>query len=70
MTEYAVVIEDAGDNFSAFVPDVPGCVSTGTTIEEATANIREAIALHIDSLRDHGEVVPPATSRVSSVQVA
>jgi predicted RNase H-like HicB family nuclease len=70
MTEYAVVIEDAGENFSAYVPDLPGCVSTGSTVEEVTANIREAISLHIESLREHGEDVPPATSRASSVQVA
>lgn len=70
MTEYAVVVEDAGGNFSAYVPDLPGCVSTGATVEEAIANIREAIALHIESLREHGEDVPPATSRASSVQVA
>jgi predicted RNase H-like HicB family nuclease len=70
MTEYAVVIEDAGENFSAYVPDLPGCVSTGATVEEVTANIREAIALHIESLREHGEEVPPAISRASSVQVA
>lgn len=70
MTEYAVVIEDAGGNYSAYVPDLPGCVATGTTIEEVTANIREAISLHIESLKEHGEVVPPTTSRASSVQVA
>jgi predicted RNase H-like HicB family nuclease len=70
MTEYAVVIENAGENLSAYVPDLPGCVSTGDTIEEVTANIREAIELHIESLREHGEDVPPATSRAWSVQVA
>ena len=70
MIEYAVVIEDAGENFSAYVPDLPGCISTGGTVEEVTANIREAIALHIGSLREHGEDIPPASSRVSSVQVA
>jgi len=70
MTEYAVVIEDAGGNFSAYVPDLPGCVSTGATVEEVTSNIREAIALHIESLREHGEDVPPATSRASSVRIA
>ncbi len=70
MTEYAVVIEDAGENFSAYVPDLPGCVSTGATIEEVTAHIREAIVLHIESLREHGEDVPRPISRVSSVQVA
>lgn len=44
MTEYAIVIEDAGENLSAYVPDLPGCVATGTTIEDVTARIREAIA--------------------------
>jgi predicted RNase H-like HicB family nuclease len=64
------VIEDAGQNNSAYVPDLPDCVSTGSSIEEATANIREAIALHIESLREHGEEVPPPTSPASTVQVA
>ena len=70
MTEYAIVIEDAGTNYSAYVPDLPGCVSTGATLHEATANIRSAIALHIKSLREHGEEVPPPTSQAGSVQVA
>jgi predicted RNase H-like HicB family nuclease len=70
MTEYAIVIEDAGQKFSAYVPDLPGCVAAGTSVEEVTARVREAIALHIESLKEHGEVVPPPTSRVGSVQVA
>jgi predicted RNase H-like HicB family nuclease len=70
MTEYAIVIEDAGQNLSAYVPDLPGCVSTGTSIDEVTTNIREAIALHVASLREHGEEIPPATSRAGTVQVA
>ena len=70
MTEYAIVIEDAGGNLSAYVPDLPGCVSTGTSVEDVTANMRGAIGLHSASLREHGEEVPPATSRASTVQVA
>ena len=70
MNEYAIVIEDAGENFSAYVPDLPGCVSTGTSVDEVTEHIQEAIALHIESLREHGEEVPPPTSRASTVQVA
>jgi predicted RNase H-like HicB family nuclease len=70
MTEYAIVIEDAGANLSAYVPDLPGCVSTGASIDEVTTNMREAVAIHIASLREHGEDVPPATSRASTVQVA
>ena len=70
MNEYAIVIEDAGQNFSAYVSDLPGCVSTGTSVDEVTEHIQEAIALHIESLREHGEEVPPSTSRASTVQVA
>lgn len=70
MTEYAIVIEDAGNNYSAYVPDLPGCVSTGATDDEVTANIRAAIGLHIESLREQGEEVPPPTSRAGTVQVA
>jgi predicted RNase H-like HicB family nuclease len=70
MTEYAIVIEDAGENFSDYVPDLQGCVSTGSSVEEVTANIQEAIVVHIDSLREHGEEVPTPTSRASTVQVA
>jgi len=70
MTECAIVIEDAGNNYSAYVPDLPGCVSTGATVEEVTEHIREAIALHIASLRQHGEEVPGPTSRTATVQVA
>ena len=67
---YAIVIEDAGGNFSAYVPDLPGCVASGATAAEAEAAIREAIAFHIDGLRDDGAAIPAATSRVDYVEVA
>lgn len=70
MAEYAIVIEDGGTNFSAYVPDLPGCVATGGSVEEVTENIRTAITLHIASLQEHGEEVPAPTSRAGSVQVA
>lgn len=61
--EYLVVIEPAEDgSFSAYVPDLPGCVSCGDTVEEVKALIREAIRLHIDSLRRHSEPVPEPRS--------
>jgi predicted RNase H-like HicB family nuclease len=69
VTEYAVVIEDAGKNWSAYVPDLPGCVAVGSSVDEVKAEIRAAIALHIASLREHGEEGPPATSVASMVQV-
>jgi predicted RNase H-like HicB family nuclease len=57
--EYLVVIERAEDeSVSAYVPDLPGCVSCGDSIEESTALIREAIQLHVESLRQHNEPVP------------
>jgi predicted RNase H-like HicB family nuclease len=49
---YAVVIERAGNNYSAYVPDLPGCVATGRTVEEAEAEIREAIEFHLEGLRE------------------
>jgi len=66
MNPYAIVIEQAEGNVSAYVPDLPGCVSTGTTREALEANIAEAIHLHVDSLRAHGEAVPPASSTTTS----
>ena len=48
---YAVVIENAGSNFSAYVPDLPGCIATGATLSETEAAIREAIVFHLDGLR-------------------
>jgi predicted RNase H-like HicB family nuclease len=66
---YAIVIEKADANYSAYVPDLPGCVSTGTTIEEAEKNLREAIGFHLDGMREDGLPVPPASSRVEYVEV-
>ena len=63
-TEYTVIIEPADDGtFSVYVPDLPGCVSRGTTREDAIESIREAIAGHIQTLRELGEPVPPPRSQ-------
>lgn len=67
---YAVVIEAAGNNFSAYVPDLPGCVATGSTLEETGAQIREAIGFHLEGLRADKLPIPPALSRVDYVDVA
>ena len=67
---YAIVIENAGANYSAYVPDLPGCVSTGATIEEVEASIREAIELHLEGMRQDGSPIPPPSSRVEYVEVA
>ena len=67
---YAVVIEDAGSNFSAYVPDLPGCVATGATVAEAELAIREAIEFHLDGLREDGSPIPPPSSKVEYIEVA
>jgi predicted RNase H-like HicB family nuclease len=59
---YAVVIEQAGDNYSAYVPDLPGCVATGASVADVERDIRDAIRLHIDGLKEDGSPVPTATS--------
>ncbi len=67
---YAVVIEKAENNYSAYVPDLPGCVATGATLAETEAQIREAIEFHIEGLREGGLSIPPASSQVDYVDVA
>jgi predicted RNase H-like HicB family nuclease len=59
---YAVVIEKAAKNYSAYVPDLPGCVATGPTVEAVEAQIREAIRFHIEGLEEDGLPVPAPTS--------
>lgn len=66
----AVVIENAGSNYSAYVPDLPGCVATGSTLDEAKVAIREAILFHLDGLRADGSPIPPPSSKVEYVEVA
>jgi predicted RNase H-like HicB family nuclease len=65
---YAIVIEKAEGNFSAYVPDLPGCVATGATIEEVESEIRSAIRFHIDGLKEDGLPVPPASSLAEYVE--
>jgi predicted RNase H-like HicB family nuclease len=67
---YAIVIEKAEGNYSAYAPDLPGCVATGGTIEEVEAEMREAIAFHVEGLREDGLPVPVPTSLVEYVEVA
>jgi predicted RNase H-like HicB family nuclease len=68
--KYAVVIEKAEGNYSAYVPDLPGCVATGATVEEVEREIREAIAFHIEGLREDGLAVPEPTSQVEYIELA
>ena len=66
---YAIVIEKAEGNYSAYVPDLPGCVSTGATVEEAETSIREAIEFHLDGMREDGTPIPQPSSHVEYVEV-
>ncbi len=65
---YAVVIEKADCNYSAYVPDLPGCVATGETIDAVEVEIREAIRFHIDGLKADGLPVPEPTSIADYVE--
>jgi predicted RNase H-like HicB family nuclease len=65
---FAVVIEKADSNYSAYVPDLPGCVATGATVAEVEREIRDAIRFHIDGLREDGLPVPQPTSIAEYVE--
>ena len=65
---YAVVIEKADGNYSAYVPDLPGCVATGDTVTAVESEIRDAIRFHIDGLQADGMVVPQPTSIAEYVE--
>jgi predicted RNase H-like HicB family nuclease len=67
---YAIVIEKAEGNYGAYVPDLPGCVATGDTLEETRREIQQAIAFHIEGMRADGLQIPEPTSQVAYVEVA
>mgnify|MGYP001576185904 FL=1 len=67
---YAIVIERANSNYSTYVPDLPGCIATGATVEEAKKTIREAIEFHLAGMREDGSPIPQPSSRVDYVEVA
>jgi predicted RNase H-like HicB family nuclease len=69
MKKYAVVIEQGAGNLSAYVPDLPGCITTGRTVDKIERNIREAIELHIEGLREDGEPVPEPHTAVTYVEL-
>lgn len=67
---HAIVIEQAEGNFSAYVPDLQGCVATGASLAEVEANLREAIAFHLEGLRDDGLPISPPISRMNYLDIA
>ena len=70
MKEYWVIFEWAGTNYSAYVPDLPGCITTGKTLEETEQNIQEAISLYIDTLKEDGEPIPEPSTTGKAIPVA
>ena len=69
MEHYAIVVEKANSNYSAYVPDLPGCAATGATVEETERRLRDAIEVHVQGLRDDGLPVPEPSSIVDYVEV-
>ena len=69
--KYIYVIEKAADgSYSAYVPDLPGCTTSGETADEVRRNIKDAVDSYIDSLREHNEPVPPPTTTADVVEAA
>jgi predicted RNase H-like HicB family nuclease len=69
MKRYAVIIERGPRNYSAYVPDLPGCVSAAKTLAGIRRNIREAIRFHLDGMREDGEPIPEPTTTCDTVEV-
>jgi len=69
MTSYAVVYEKAKSNWAAYVPDLPGCVSTGRTRLDVERNIREAIELHLEAMREVGEPIPTPAAEIGLIDI-
>ena len=67
---YAVVFEKAENNWAAYVPDLPGCITTGSTLEETESNIREAIEGHLKTLAEFGDPIPRPTSVAKVIDVS
>jgi predicted RNase H-like HicB family nuclease len=69
MKRYAIVIEKAASNYAAYVPDLPGCVATGTTVEETERLLRGAIELHLQGMQDDGLPIPEPSSLVEYLEL-
>jgi predicted RNase H-like HicB family nuclease len=66
---YVVVFEKSATGYSAYLPDLPGCVAAAKTLKKVRELIREAVEMHIESMREHGEPIPEPTTLVDSVTV-
>jgi predicted RNase H-like HicB family nuclease len=70
MSRYLVIIEESATGFSAFLPDLPGCIATGSTRDEVESAIRTGVEFHLDGMRESGDPVPPPRSTATYVEVA
>ncbi|MBV9304154.1 MAG: type II toxin-antitoxin system HicB family antitoxin [Acidobacteriaceae bacterium] len=68
--KYAVLFEQAEDNWAAYVPDLPGCMTTGKTLEQTEINIREAIEGHLRALQEFGDPIPQPTSIAKEIEIS
>lgn len=66
---YAVIIEKAENNYAAYVPDLPGCVATGKTVEETETQIQEAIQFHLRGMREDGLLIPGPSGQIEYIEV-
>lgn len=66
---YAIVLEKMESNYSAYVPDLPGCIATGPTVEETEASIKEAMAFHLEGMREDHQGIPDPTGLVEYVSI-
>ena len=69
MLKYPVIIEKANENYSAYCPDLPGCVATGATIKEAVEQIKKAIQFHLEGMKIEGLVIPEPSARIIYIEV-
>jgi predicted RNase H-like HicB family nuclease len=69
MSKYTIVIEKADGNYSAYCPDLPGCVATGASVEETTERIKEAVEFHVEGLKADGLEIPPPATTAGLVEV-
>jgi len=69
MKRYAIVVEYSGENWGAYVPDLPGCVATGDTEKEVSRLIRQAITMHLEGMIEDGLPIPEPSSRIEYVEV-
>ena len=70
MSRYLVIIEESDTGYSAFLPDLPGCIATGSTREQVESLLREGVELHIEGLRESGDPVPPPRVSAAYIEVA